>query len=61
MNLREKRRELHGLVGGAGFVAGLGGFVGGFYSIPTAIVAAFGIWIIGATLVNVLTDPPAGR
>lgn len=61
MKISEKRRELHGLVGGVGVVAGLGGFVGGFYSVPTAIVAMFGVWIIGATLVNVLTDPPAGR
>lgn len=58
MNLRRKRRELHGLVGGIGLVAGLAGFVGAFYAPRTAIVAMFGIWIVGATLVNVLTDPP---
>ena len=56
MNLKNKRRELHGLVGGVGVIAALGGFVGHFYSTSTAIVLAFGIWIIGATLVNVCTD-----
>jgi len=56
MDLRNKRRALHGLSGGIGVVAGLAGFVGGFYSVPTAIVLMFGIWIIGATLINVLTD-----
>ena len=58
MNLKKKRRELHGLVGGAGVVAALAGFVGHFYSNGTAIVLATGIWIIGATLVNVFTDKP---
>jgi hypothetical protein len=56
MGLRNKRRELHGLVGGIGVVAGLAGYVGGFYPPATATVAMFGIWIIGATLVNVFTD-----
>ena len=56
MSIRNKRRELHGPVGGLGVVAALAGFVGHFYSNSTAIVLAFGIWIIGATLVNVLTD-----
>lgn len=58
MNLRNKRRELHGFVGGLGVVAGLAGFVGGLYSPATTIVLMFAIWIIGATLVNVLTDKP---
>jgi len=57
MQLKTKRRELHGLVGGIGVVALLGGFVGHFYSGGTAIVLGVGIWIIGATLVNVFTDP----
>lgn len=56
MKLRSKRRELHGLVRGLGVVAALAGFVGQYYSNATAIVLAFGIWIIGATLVNVFTD-----
>jgi len=57
MTFRNKRRELQGLVGGIGVVAGLGGFVGGYYSVPTTIVAMFGIWIIGTLLVNLMTDP----
>jgi len=58
MKFREKRRELHGLVGGIGVVVGLAGYVGHFYSNTTTTVVMFGIWIIGATLVNVLTDKP---
>jgi len=58
MNLKNKRRELHGFVGGVGVVAGLAGYVGHFYSNATATVLMFGIWIIGTTLVNVLTDKP---
>jgi hypothetical protein len=61
MGLKHKRRELHGLVGVLGVLAALGGFVGRYYSVGTAIVAAFGIWAVGATLVNVLTDPPDRR
>lgn len=56
MQLRGKRRELHGLVGGVGVVVGLAGYVGQFYSNATATVLMFGVWIIGATLVNVFTD-----
>jgi len=56
MNIRKKKRELHGVVGGVGLVAGLAGYVGGFYSNATATFAMLGIWIIGATLVNLLTD-----
>ncbi len=44
---------------GAGFE--FGGFVGGWYSYGTAIVAAIAIWAVGATLVNVLTDPPGRK
>ena len=56
MNFRKKKRELHGVVGGAGLVAGLLGYIGGFYSNSTATVLMLGIWIVGATLVNLLTD-----
>ncbi len=54
MDWKNRKRPLMGLVGALGVVAALGGFVGGFYSPSTAIVLALGIWIIGATLVNVL-------
>jgi hypothetical protein len=61
MNLGRKRREWQGVVGAAGLVAGLGGYVGGFYSAGTATFAMFAIWILGATLVILLTDPPDRR
>lgn len=61
MKLFKRRRELHGVIGGIGVVAGLAGYVGNFYSAPTATVMMFGIWIIGATLVNLFTDPPEKR
>ncbi|MDH3265296.1 MAG: hypothetical protein OEM24_15015 [Paracoccaceae bacterium] len=54
MDWKRRKRPLMGLVSGVGVVAALGGFVGGFYSPTTAIVLAFGIWIIGATVVSVL-------
>ncbi len=58
MDLRNRRRALHGVVGALGVVIAAGGFVGGFYSPTTAVVGAFAVWAIGATLVNVFTDPP---
>ncbi|NDR55796.1 hypothetical protein [Aliiruegeria sabulilitoris] len=58
MNLKSKRRELQGVNGAAGVVAALGGFVGHLYSPAVAIFCAFAIWILGATLINLLTDPP---
>ena len=44
-----------GLVGGLGVAAFLLGAVGGLYSIGLSIALAFVIWIVGATLVNVLS------
>jgi hypothetical protein len=61
MALRQKRRQLHGLVGALGLVAGSGGLVARWYPAGTAIVLMFGIWMVGATLVNVFTDPPGRR
>ena len=58
MGLRQKRRAWMGVIGGLGVVAGLAGFVGNWYSNGTAIVLMFGIWIVGATLVKLLTDDP---
>lgn len=58
MSLRHKRRAWHGVVGGLGVVAALGGFVGHYYSVSTTIVLAFSIFILGAVVVNLLTDPP---
>ncbi len=56
MKLRYKRKELMGLIGGFGVVAFLGSIFGGFYSIGLALFLALAIWIVGATLVIVLTD-----
>jgi hypothetical protein len=57
MNFRSKRKELQGLNGAVGLVAGIAGFVGNFYTAQTAIVMMLGIWIIGSTLIILLTDP----
>lgn len=57
MGLRNRRREWHGVVGALGVVAALAGFVGGIYPPTITIVLTFAIWIVGATLVNLLTDP----
>ncbi|MDU8911539.1 hypothetical protein [Aestuariicoccus sp. MJ-SS9] len=56
MDLRKKKKELVGLVGGIGVVVALGGFVGGWYSPGTTIVATFGVWIVGTLLVNLFCD-----
>lgn len=58
MELRKRRRELNGLNGAIGLVVGLGGYVGQLYSNAVATFAMLAIWIIGATLINLLTDPP---
>lgn len=58
MNLRSKRRELQGVNGALGLVAGLGGYVGNLYSYGLATVLMLTIWILGATVINLLTDPP---
>ena len=56
MKLKGKRTALHGLVGAIGVTVAVAGFVGGFFSPTTTIVLTFGIWAIGATLVNVFAD-----
>ena len=60
MGLRQKRRELVGLVGAVGVVIALAGFVGGYLSVPATIVWTLGVWIVGTMLVRVFTDPPGG-
>ena len=57
MNLRSKRRELQGLVGAIGVAVAALGLVGGLYPVMPAIAGAFAVWVVGATLVNVFTDP----
>ena len=56
MDLKSKRKELMGLVGGVGVVVALGGFVGGWYTVGTTIVLTFAVWIIGSLLVTLFTD-----
>jgi len=51
-----KKKALHGLVGAIGVAIAVAGFVGGFFTPTTTIVLAFGVWVIGATLVNVIAD-----
>ncbi len=58
MSLRKKRKALHGLIGGVGVAVLLLGVLGGLYSPGLAIALALSVWILGATLVNVFTDPP---
>ncbi|RYH09805.1 hypothetical protein [Tropicimonas sp. IMCC6043] len=61
MDLKSKRRELQAVNGAVGLVAGLGGYVGNLYSYALATFLMLAIWIVGATLVNLLTDPPPKR
>lgn len=61
MNLKSKRRELQGLNGAIGLAAGMGGYVGNLYSDAVATFLMLGIWMVGATLITLLTDPPNKR
>ncbi len=56
MDWKRKKSSLMGLVGGAGVVAILGSVLGGLYGLGMALFLALAIWIIGATLINVLID-----
>jgi hypothetical protein len=58
MTLKSKRRELQAVNGAVGLVVGLGGFVGHLYSPAMAPFLMLAIWIVGATLINLLTDRP---
>jgi hypothetical protein len=56
MDWKRKKTPLMGLVGGIGVAVFLLGAVGGLYSIGLSIALAFTVWIVGATLVNVLVS-----
>ncbi len=56
MNLKPKKKALYGLVGAIGVSIAVAGFVGGVFSPRMTIVLAFAVWVIGATLVNVITS-----
>ena len=57
MELRNKRRELQAVNGAVGLVLGLGGYVGQLYSTALATFLMFAVWIVGATVISLLTDP----
>ena len=57
MDLRNKRRELQGVNGAVGLAAGLAGYVGKVYSDGMATFLMLSIWIVGATLIILLTEP----
>lgn len=57
--MKQKRRELMGLIGAIGVFVALAGFVGGWFPVRDTIVWTFGVWVLGATLVLVFTDPPS--
>ena len=61
MKLKSKRRELQGVNGAVGLVVGLGGFVGQLYSPALAIFLMLAIWIVGTTVINLLTDKPNSK
>jgi len=56
--MRQKRQALMGVAGAIGVVIAIAGFVGGYMSVAATITWAFGVWILGATLVILFTDPP---
>lgn len=55
MDWKRKKHALMGVVGGTGVVALIGGALG-LYSWQLAVFLALAIWIIGATLINLLTS-----
>ena len=57
MGLRSKRRELQAVNGAVGLVLGLGGYVGQLYSPALATFLMLAVWIVGATVINLLTEP----
>jgi hypothetical protein len=57
MSLRTKRRQLQGVNGAVGLVLGLGGYVGQLYSNSLATFLMLAVWIVGATVINLLTEP----
>ena len=61
MRLKSRRNALQAVNGAIGLVLGLGGYVGQLYSNALATFLMFAVWILGATLINLLTDPPHGK
>lgn len=59
MNLKSRRKQLQGVNGAVGLAVGLGALIGHLYAPALAMFLMFAIWIVGATVINLLTDPPA--
>lgn len=59
--MKHKRQALMGLIGASGVVIAIAGFVGGYLSPRATITWTFGVWILGAALVTVFTDPPSKK
>ncbi|SNS60810.1 hypothetical protein [Tropicimonas sediminicola] len=57
MDLKSKRKELQAVNGAVGLVLGLGGYIGQLYSASLATFLMFAVWIVGATVINLCTDP----
>lgn len=57
MAFKSKRRELQAVNGAVGLVLGLGGYIGQLYSMALATFLMFAVWILGATLINLFTEP----
>lgn len=57
MDLRNKRRELQAVNGAVGLLLGLGRYVGQLYSAAISTFLMFAVWIVGATVINLLNDP----
>lgn len=54
MDWKKRKVPLMGLVGGIGVVLLIAGIFGVGMSFVTGLVLALAVWIIGATLINVL-------
>ncbi|HCQ67430.1 MAG TPA: hypothetical protein DIU07_20855 [Rhodobacteraceae bacterium] len=56
--MKHKRRALMGGGGALGVATALAGFVVGWLAVHDMIVWAFGVWILGVSLVLLVPDPP---
>ena len=54
MSWKKRKTPLMGLVGGIGVVLLVAGIFGVGLSFATGLVLALAVWIVGATLINVL-------
>ena len=59
--MENKRKSWMGVIGALGVAVFLLGLLGGLYSVGMAMALAVSIWVVGATLVIALTQPPGDR